>query len=220
MGEQVLNVPEMVFFDWDGTLVDSYGFLNDAHGFVLDALGFPPFKEGEYKQYFGMPREILYPKIYKDKGEEAKALFESYVFDNAHKIQRMEGADVLLEALDAMDIPMGVISNKKADYIRKEAQHLGWGDYFSVVVGAGDAPEDKPSAAPMHHALSLMEARPRGEKIWLVGDTGNDLACARAFGCVPVFIEGHKDTPVLIETYKPAISAKNCAAVQKILVAL
>lgn len=218
---RIKSRPAAVFFDWDGTLVDSYGFLNDAHGYVLSRLGLPPFREGEYREYFGMPRETLYPKIYKDKCEEAKALFEEYVFANSHKVKAITGAHDLLDALAEAGIPCGVVSNKKGVYIKKEAGHLGWGDAFCAVVGAGEAANDKPSTAPLTYAIEaagLSEIAP--QDIWFVGDTHIDLECAQGFGCVSLFVEGHKDSAEFIRTYNPDCVVSDCEEIRKILVAL
>lgn len=213
-------IPDAVFFDWDGTLVDSYGFLNDAHGFVLDKLGFPPFREGEYREYFGMPREILYPKIYKDKGEEAKAIFEGYVLENSHKIKPLDGADHLLAILKELGISMGVVSNKKSGFIQKEIEHLGWGDYFSAIIGAGQAEKDKPSGAPLLLALQQSGIDRDGDVIWYVGDTENDLACAAEAGCHAIFIRGVSDTDALLAKYEPLVAVNNCHDLKEILVAI
>lgn len=215
-----LKKPKAIFFDWDGTLVDSYGFLNDAHGFVLDALGFPPFYEGEYREYFGKPRDVLYPLIYKDKCEEAKALFESFVFENSHKIKAILGAGELLSHLEESDIRIGVVSNKKSIYIKKEAENLGWQKNFEVIVGGGDAPADKPSSEPLKYALREAKIDLSPDQIWFVGDTDADLSCAHEFGCVSVFVDGHKDSVLWKEKYKPDLCVKDCFDLQKILVAL
>lgn len=215
-----IEKPKAIFFDWDGTLVDSYGFLNDAHGHVLEKLGLPPFYEGEYREYFGMPREVLYPKIYKEKCEEAKALFESYVFENSHKIKSIIGAGELLKHLWDEDIFIGVVSNKKTVYINKEADHLGWDVFFKVIVGGGDAQNDKPSSAPLKYAIDKAGLTLSAGDIWFVGDTESDLACAHEFGCLSVFVEGHKDSVDLIAKYQPDITVADCSQMQKILVAL
>lgn len=173
----MLQKPDAVFFDWDGTLVDSYSFLNDAHSTVLTSLGFAPFKGDEFKNYFGHPREKLYREIYKDRSEEAKTLFEAYVMENNHKIQALPGAEALLSALHALGVPMGVVSNKKSSFIMREIEHHGWGDFFAVVVGAGEAQADKPSGKPLRLALEKAGITPGGaisgtsgirKTIWLV----------------------------------------------------
>ena len=132
----IQSLPDIVLWDWDGTLMDSYGFLNDAHNQTLIKLGFEPFKEGEYKQYFGMPREVLYPAIYKEKHEEAKMLFVDIVTQNADKARPIEGAEQVLNFFKKQNIPMGVVSNKKAELILLEKKHIGWEHFFDILVGA------------------------------------------------------------------------------------
>jgi phosphoglycolate phosphatase len=64
---------------------------------------------------------------------------------------------------------------------------LGWAKYFGSVIGAGDAPFDKPDPAPVRLALE-----PSGiaasEKVWLVGDTEVDVECAHRSGCLPILL--------------------------------
>lgn len=218
--KQTIQRPDAVFWDWDGTLVDSYGFLNDAHSHTLTALGFQPFKDGEYKQYFGKPRETLYPAIYKDKCEEAKEIFGKYVVENSHKIPIIPDGKIVLEHFHAQNIPMGIVSNKKADLIALEVAHLGWQKYFSIIVGAGDAEADKPSATPLLLALERAGIDHKTNIIWYVGDTENDLACAQSAGCEALFLTGHDDTQALLQKYAPIITFENYSQLKEILVAI
>lgn len=213
-----IQTPEAIFFDWDGTLVDSYSFLNEAHNHTMKELGFEPMKAGEYKKYFGKPRETLYPILYGKKSEDAKIVFGEYVFNNTHKIQPLKGAGELLEAINKADIPMGVVSNKKSVFLKKEAEHLGWFEYFEIFIGAGDASEDKPSDAPLRLAIEesgLTAKNP--DDIWFIGDTENDMLCAKSFGCKAVLVyESAKHNPLSI-AFHPHLSVENCAALQRIL---
>ncbi|MGH1377420.1 MAG: HAD family hydrolase [Alphaproteobacteria bacterium] len=215
-----IKKPDAVFWDWDGTLVDSYSFLDEAHSHTLVTLGFAPFKEGEYKQYFGKPRETLYPAIYKDKCEEAKVIFGKYVTENSHKINVINGGEAILDHFFSQKIPMGIVSNKKADLIKLEVERLGWGKYFLTIVGAGDAMNDKPSADPLTLALKRTNIDHNTNNIWYIGDTENDLACASNLGCASLFLTGHDDTGRLIETYNPIISFENYSQLEEILVAI
>ena len=213
-------MPEAVFFDWDGTLADTYNFLNDAHNHLLVELGFEQFKDGEYKKYFGMPRDILYPAIYKDKYEDAKALFEKYVFENSHKIKPLAGAGMLLDVLKDHGVIMGVVSNKKGNFISREIEHFGWGHYFSSIVGAGEALQDKPSSTPLLLALKRASLSPNMDTIWYVGDTENDLACAREAQCAGILLRGHEAPEPLIKKYNPLFFVENCTELREILVAI
>ena len=218
--ENNIKRPDAVFWDWDGTLVDSYGFLNDAHSHTLVALGFQPFKDGEYKQYFGKPRETLYPAIYKEKCEEAKDIFGRYVIENSHKIPIIPDGKIVLDHFHAQNIPMGIVSNKKADLIALEVEHLGWQEYFTVIVGAGDAEDDKPSPAPLLLALERAGIDSKTSKVWYIGDTENDLACAQRAGSESLFLTGHDDTQELLQRYTPIITFESYSQLKEILVAI
>ena len=215
-----LSKPDAIFFDWDGTLVDSYSFLNDAHSHVLTSFGFEPFKDDEFKLYFGKPREILYRQIYKDHFEEAKIRFEKYVFENNHKIQFLEGADNLLEALHQKQYLMGVVSNKKGSFILREIENFGWQKYFTSIVGAGEASEDKPSSAPLKMATERADIDLKTHHVWYVGDTETDLKCAKEAGCPAIFMDGHDNAEKWIKEHQPALVIKECRELQEILVAL
>ncbi len=203
------GLPDAVFWDWDGTLSDSYEFLNDAHNHTLVTLGFEAFKPGEYRTYFGKPREVLYPAIYKDKAEEAKEVFGAYVFDNAHKIKLIPGALEVLNFLHKSGVEMGIVSNKKAAFIQEELRHMKIGHIFTVVIGAGEASADKPSGAPLLFALEKAGVSHKKQSVWYIGDTENDLACAKDAGCPALFLKGDPGSENLIREYKPLFSFEN-----------
>lgn len=217
---KITTLPDAVFWDWDGTIADSYGFLNDAHNYTLQALGFEPFKEDEYKLYFGKPRDVLYPAIYKDKCDEAKDIFQTYVFENSHKVKTIAGTHDVLAFFHQNNIPMGVVTNKKSSFVSRELKHTQFDQYFSVLVGAGDAAHDKPSGAPLQLALAQSEINPHTQTVWYVGDTENDLACAKEAGCQAVFLKGEAETDALIKTYAPIISFDNYSQLKEFLVAI
>lgn len=217
---KTIHAPDAVFWDWDGTLVDSYGFLNDAHNHTLQALGFEPFQPGEYREYFGKPRDYLYPKIYKDKAAQAVEIFGRYVEQNAHNVKHVPESEDALSLLKSRNIPMGIVSNKKSEIIERELYHLQWEHYFPSVIGAGEADEDKPSAAPLQMAMDRVGLSPTKHVVWYVGDTENDLACAQAAGCPALFLTGHADTEKLIKKYEPFLCFDNYSQLKEFLVAI
>ncbi len=215
-----LKMPKAVFWDWDGTLIDSYAFLNDAHNFTLTSLGFAPFKEGEYKNFFGKPRDILYPAIYKDKCEEAIEIFQKYVLENNHKVKALPDCRPVLELFYQKNIPMGIVSNKKANLIERELKHLKWEQYFKIVVGAGDAEFDKPSGAPLLLAIEKTGKIYDNNHIWYIGDTENDLACAKNARCPSIFLTEDKNSSTLIKKYDPLLKFDTYRQLMDILVAI
>jgi len=113
---------------------------------------------------------------------------------------------------------MGVVSNKKSEFLKKEAEHLELLEYFTIFVGAGDAAHDKPSKEPLKLAIeeSGLEAI-APQDIWFVGDTENDILCAKNYGCRAVLIvEGGKHNSLSIALH-PDITVENCDEVKRIL---
>ena len=111
----------------------------------------------------------------------------------------MPGAEALLAALREAQIPMGIVSNKLGDLLRREVAHLGWSDYFFGIVGAQDAEFDKPHPAPIHLLLEKagIEA---GPAVWLVGDTDIDIRAALAAGCSALLVgPGPQDSSLLMD---------------------
>ncbi|HBR69556.1 MAG TPA: HAD family hydrolase [Rhodospirillaceae bacterium] len=205
-----LALPKAVFFDWDGTLADSFLFLRGAHSHVRNALGLSDLTAEQFDGYFGMPREVLYREIYGDEMELAKQIFEAYVRENHTQLEPLPGAGELLTAVAGHGITMGAVSNKKGDFIRDEIAHFGWQGHFASVVGAGEAARDKPAPDPLLLAIERASLKLPLADIWYVGDTETDLRCSQEAGCVSVFIQHKESDKALIEAYKPALVVRNC----------
>ncbi len=212
-----ITLPHAIFFDWDGTLADSYKFLEGAHNHVRRELGLPAFRGDEFKSYFGHPREKLYVELYGEHIERAKTLFGEYVSKNhMEHLRPITGAKVLLDAALNLGIVMGVISNKKGEYLRQEIKGFGWQHYFKTVIGAGEAPNDKPAGDPL-----IMAAETCGYKsmdgIWYVGDTDVDLQCAKNASCASVFMAYDTRSDEWTKLYKPLLIFKNCDSIAEFL---
>src|SRR3546814_7612175 len=82
-------------------------------------------------------------------------------------LKALEGATEILERLAALGIPTAVVSNKSGSYLRREAAHLGWDRYFHRIVGATDAPRDKPAPDPVYMALEGTGIA-AGPDVWFV----------------------------------------------------
>ncbi len=217
---KIKKLPDAVFWDWDGTIADSYGFLNDAHNYTLRSLGFEEFKDGEYKEHFGKPREILYPTIYKDKCDQAMEIFQTYVLKNAHSISIIEGTKDVLDILYNSGVVMGVVTNKKSNFVSLELKYSSYDRYFSALVGSGDAVADKPSGAPLRLAFEKTGVDVSFHNVWFIGDTENDLACAKDAGCHCLFLKGDKNTNALINEYKPIFSFDNYQELKEFLTSI
>ena len=215
-----IALPKAVFFDWDGTLVDSLAFLEAAHDHILQVFGKAPRAQGWFgDKYFGQPREFIYTDIYEAQSEEAKPLFEAYVRENhIGALQPMDGAQEMLQAFQDHGVPMGVVTNKVREFVGPEIEHFGWDAYFKSLVGANGASDDKPSAAPLLLAIdrASLQGLDIGD-IWYVGDTRADMGCAKNAGAKMVYLEYLSRDDEWLEKYPPLLRAKNCKEITAFL---
>ncbi|MGQ0527490.1 MAG: HAD family hydrolase [Alphaproteobacteria bacterium] len=211
-------IPKAIFFDWDGTLVDSYSFLEQGHMHVHELFGMPPLQKDVYRPWFGQPKDHVYEHFYKGKRLEAETHFRQFVFQNtACLLKPLSGAGDLLKTAKDLGIVMGVVSNKQADFIKLEIANFAWGEFLPVLVGAGEARENKPSAAPLIMAIERARIKTDMENIWYVGDTEVDMKCAKEAYCPAVFVTGGQDVPGWMANYKPFLIKENCAEITDFL---
>ncbi len=220
LGIENLQRPDAVFWDWDGTFIDSYGILERSHNYTLERLGMPLLKDGDFRQYFGKPRDAVYSAIYDDRAKEAEGIRNDYLREHADEVKAVDGSANVVKLFHRAGILNGIVSNKLSDTIRNEVKTLGLEEFFSVVIGAGDADEDKPSGAPLLLALERAGiSRDKAARVWFVGDTEYDLKCAQEAGCPCFFIKGVPETDELIAQYKPLIAFDDYAEFEEILLA-
>lgn len=205
--------PPAILFDWDNTLADSFPLLVSAHDNVREQMGAPAWSDAEARLNIRLAAKDAFPIWYGDRAAEAEAIYIAHIRENHLKsMTYLDGADALLEYLHMHDVPMGIISNKRREFLRAEISALEWDPYFQVIIGADDVPGPaKPDPAGLIMALDSLSipASDRG-KVWYVGDTENDIKTAKAAGVVPVFIENHSmSDPAMIATLCPAITFQN-----------
>lgn len=199
------DFPKAVFFDWDGTLADTAQMVVDAHNHVRTLYNKPLIGFDDIFGKVTKSAREAFPEIY---GEEhaLRAEEELYKFTREKRfdyLKPLPGAVELLEFLAGTGIPVGVVSNKRHEGLGQEIEGLNWNKYISIYVGAGQASEDKPSAAPLLLALDRLGVGLQPSEILYVGDTEADLLCARNAGSPCVFVPHTYGKRALYEVYKP-----------------
>lgn len=192
-----LSKPKAILFDWDNTLADTWPVIHSALSRTFIAMGMEPWSIEDVKSgREGIHKSLRdsFPKIFNDKWEEAREYYYKHFLDtHLHEMKVVSGAEKTVKHLAEKDVYVAVVSNKTGQYLRQEVEHLGWNSYFSRIIGATDAANDKPHPDPVHMALdgSGIES---GSDVWFIGDSETDLECAIASRCVPIFF-GEKEFP-------------------------
>ena len=182
-----LQKPKAILFDWDNTIADTWPTIHKALENTFIDMGHEPWSFEETKVKIHKSLRDSFPEIFGDRWKEAGDKYLSY-FEETHlqNIKILDGAEEVLKELVSLGVYMAVVSNKTGYNLRKEVDHLGWNHYFSKVIGAKDAEQDKPATHPVLMALdgSGIEL---GKDVWFIGDSITDMECAYNAGCTAIF---------------------------------
>jgi len=173
-----------VVFDLDGTLVDACDDIAQAANFCLDAAGFPPRTPAEIRSFIGDGSRLLLARASGLTSSDARvdAMLERFVvYYTQHAADHTRLLPGALEALEAVaHLPRALCTNKPSVTTLALLQALGIDALFDAVVAGGDVPHHKPHPAPLQRAGELIAVP--CQRLVLVGDGPQDVACARAAG--------------------------------------
>jgi len=206
--------PKAFIFDWDNTLVESWPVIMQAINSARAKFGLPVWTYDEILLNCTRAARDSFPDWF---GANWKDAYDYYyaTFDELRRngeITTRPGALELLDWLKSQNTPCFIVSNKRGDFLRHEVQRLGWESYFKAVVGAQDAPRDKPAREHVDFALQGTTIIP-DENVWFAGDSEADIACARNAGCRPILIGEQK----LAEKLNVVLFFKNCTTLHSLL---
>jgi phosphoglycolate phosphatase len=174
-----------MFFDLDGTLVDSAPDLHDA----LVAL----CREREIKAPgYETVREVtsrgaraIVSTAFGDQGEDVvdavmSRFLELYVDTGTVRTHPFPGIENLLRKLESRGIPWGVITNKAGFLAAPLLERLGYAARVAAVVAGDTLPVRKPHPDPV--LLACKQARVEPAQCVFVGDDPRDVQAGQAAG--------------------------------------
>jgi phosphoglycolate phosphatase len=215
--EAPLRRPRAILFDWDNTLVDNWPVIHDALNATLTAMGHPPWSLEETKTRVRASLRDSFPQMFGNRWREAEQIYyDAFSASHLRRLREMPGAGAMLAALADRGLYLAVVSNKHGRFLRLEADRLSWTGYFGRLVGARDAPRDKPAVEPVDLALSG-SGIPRGADVWFVGDTEIDIECAANAACVPILMRAAPPGDHEFVRSRPACHVPGCAALTALI---
>jgi len=218
--------PDAIVFDWDNTLVDTFPVIHEALNNTFKAFDKPLWSYQETKDRVRQSMRDRFPALFGDAWQDAaKTFYDCYSAVHIEKLTSCDGAEEMLNTIHHMGLFMAVVSNKTGHYLRVEANHLGWDKYFTNIVGAGDAIQDKPAIDPVIMALSGFQGQGvnndipgvHNPSIWFVGDADIDLECAVNAGLVPVLLRNDPPGSQEFDQFQPKYHFKNAFELCKFL---
>jgi phosphoglycolate phosphatase len=195
-----------VLFDLDGTLLDTLRDIADSMNAALARLGHPGHPVEAYRGFVGEGverlAECVLPPADRDRGSirrAAELLGEEYAARWGATSGPYPGVPEMLDGLEALGLPLAVLSNKPDDFTRLTVERLLPRWPFRVVLGARPGVPRKPDPTAALEIAGLLGVAP-GDILYL-GDSGVDMRTARAAGMFPVgALWGFRAAPELVES--------------------
>jgi phosphoglycolate phosphatase len=174
---------KLVFFDLDGTLIDSLDDLANATNHMLTSLGRRPVSRDRVRGFVGQGARRLAEKAMPNAAPEEIeiGLSQFLAYNEEHIVDKTRLYPGVMETLSLLrqkGLILTVVSNKNVALCRKVLSTLGAEEFFATVVGADSLPQRKPSPAPLLMVLREFGVEPGNAVI--VGDSINDIAAGKA----------------------------------------
>jgi phosphoglycolate phosphatase len=196
-------MPPALLFDLDGTIVHSAPGIAETINGVLAGLGRPTLPVEEVTDFIGDGAPVLFDRAIAASGPplpeaEHLALQRHYVTLLSARRHVPEdlypGVAETLRALAAEGRRMALVTNKPQGALALMLADLGLEGVFGTAIG-GDGPAGrKPAPGPLFAALAAL-GMPDGPAI-MIGDSGTDVAAARAAGARIVVVSyGYSHQP-------------------------
>lgn len=179
-----------VFFDMDGTLIDSKADLAATVNHTRRDLGLAELPVETVIGFVGQgARYLLEHAIPERTGEEVAAIFRSHYAEHCcEAVTLYPGVRETLTELARRGWLLGVNTNKPNFATRMILEKFGLDRLFgAAVVAGGDCAEMKPSALPLRDCAARLRGHRLSSHDWMVGDSWTDLDCAANAGVKSAF---------------------------------
>ncbi|HJR12700.1 MAG TPA: HAD-IA family hydrolase [Rhodanobacteraceae bacterium] len=166
-----------VFFDLDGTLVDSARDMHDALTALCRERGMEiPLYETVRETVSRGARAVLRCAVGNDEEKVDAVLprfLELYVATGMVNTHAFEGMDDVLDRLETRGLLWGVVSNKAGSLVALVMTKVGYDGRAAAVVGGDTLAKRKPDPDPVLHACALAGVEPA--QCVYVGDDPRDI---------------------------------------------
>lgn len=190
---------EYLFFDWDGTLLNSFAADANAYMYMFSALGMN-WGIAELKRHYSPNWHRVYRAagIPRARWNEADLLWRKFYDKQQPKLQ--PGAMHVLRALDRR-FKLALVSSGSRARVRRQLRVHNVSKMFLTKVCSEDAPRRKPHPAPLRMALEKLRALPQASVY--IGDAPEDIEMAHRAGVRAIGVLGGSPVPERLRAASP-----------------
>jgi phosphoglycolate phosphatase len=211
---------KVLAFDLDGTLIDSAPDIADAANATLVALGAQPLAEDAIRAMIGdgavvlLQRVLAAAKLDLPLAEVQPGFAARYAEAATNRTRLYPAVAATLEVLAGAGYRMGICSNKPSGPTRQVLAHFGIARFFPCVIGGDSLPQRKPAPEPLWAVIEALGGTVA--EAAMIGDSANDLLCARAAAVKSIIIPAGYGKPAETADLTLARFADLPAALQRL----
>ena len=176
-----------LFFDLDGTLIDSAVGITRCVAYALERLDQPVPPPDELRRWIGPALRISFAPLLRDNDrvEEAVMLYrERFETEGWLEHEVYPGIPETIEALHAAGHRLAVVTAKNEPHARRILSHLPFGHRFEEIVGA--TADGRLSHKPELIGEALQRLSIEHRDVAMIGDRHMDIDGARHHGLTSV----------------------------------
>jgi len=196
-------VTAAVVFDLDGTLADTVADISESLEIALARMGLPGVEPGAVRLMIGHGPAVLAQRALQHLDVSPEQHLVTYLTDvfmnhyaaSGNRLSSLfTGVNDCLEELAAMNVAIGVCSNKPHDACRGLLVDLGIARYIDALQGGMAGMPKKPDPTMLLEVLRSLGVS--AQDALYVGDSDTDVRTARAAGLPVVLVSyGYSDRP-------------------------
>ncbi len=197
--------PRVIVFDLDGTLLDTSQDTAASCNYALELYGRPALPIEEIVRYVGdgARRLMCRASRMRDDDPDLESLVQEFIQHyREHAVQRTTWMPYATHALEELaDMPLALCTNKPRDITDRILSTLQAEERFSVIVGGGDLPRNKPAPDPLRHIAAELRVDPK--EIVMVGDGPQDVLCGKSVGARTVAVSSGFTSQAFLQELHP-----------------
>ena len=189
-----------VFFDLDGTILESGPSIMKAVAYALQKMGISRSGEEVLRSFIGPSLMDSFRREFHMTEEEGKAAIayyqEIYPDKGMYEAKLYDGIEQVLEHLHREGKILILVTSKPYIYATKLIEHFGLSRYFSFQTGPGSDDGGSDKLGLLQKALSYGNFE--ASEVVMIGDTRYDIEAAEKLGIDSVGVKyGYGDTEEL-----------------------
>lgn len=172
--------PQGIFFDLDGTLINSAPMIINAIQELISTYNLSPISPETISDFAGMPPETLFQAFYPDQKDfllhETIRLERKY----RHLAPAYPGVDDLIDDLFQIGLPLAVITSQARQEMEQAQEAYTFSKRIGFWISCDDIRHPKPDPESILVALNHFQLDPG--QVLFVGDTEFDIKAGRRAG--------------------------------------